>query len=85
MYINRNFLVLVANLLRASSGFIIISLCIFIIAKPFNLFSHVVFRKYVYNLFNVEKYPSLLAVVTGNVAKICKNLKVEGKIDMLHF
>jgi hypothetical protein len=79
MNINRSFLVLVANLFRTSSGFIIISLCTFIIAKPFNLFSHVVFRKY---LFNVEKYRSLLTVVTGRVAKICKSLKVEGKIYM---
>jgi hypothetical protein len=44
-----------------------------------------VFRKYVFNLFNVEKYFSLLAVVTGRVAKICKSLKVEEKINMLHF
>jgi hypothetical protein len=45
----------------------------------------VVFRKYVFNLFNVEKDRSLLAVVAARVAKICKSLKVEGKIDMLHF
>jgi hypothetical protein len=46
---------------------------------------NVVFRKYVFNLFNVEKDRSLLAVVTGRVVKICKSLKVEGKIDILHF
>jgi hypothetical protein len=38
-----------------------------------------VFRKY------VEKDCSLLAVVTGRVAKICKSLKVKRKIDMIHF
>jgi hypothetical protein len=43
------------------------------------------FCKYVFSLFNVEKDRSLLAVATGRVAKICKSLKVEKKIDMLHF
>lgn len=60
-----------------------ISLCVFIIAKPFNLFSVIVSLEY-FNLANVEKNQSLLAVVTGRVVNICESLNADGKMFTLH-
>lgn len=60
---------------------IIILQCVFIIAKQFNLFSLIVFRRYV---FNVEKDRLPLAVVTERVTKICNSSKKNEKITTLH-
>ena len=53
-----------------SSGLISITRpCIEINARPVNLSSPIVFLKYVFTRFKVEKLLSLVAVVIGSVAK----------------
>jgi hypothetical protein len=43
------------------------------------------FCKYVFIIFNVEKYYSQLVNAIGRIDKICRNLKIEGNINTLHF
>ena len=53
-------------------------------ASPVNLSSAIVFLKYVFTRFKVEKLLSLVAVVIGSVAKICSILNMAGIKSLLH-
>ena len=68
-----------------SSGLISITrLWIEINARPVNLSSPIVFLKYVFTRFKVEKLLSLVAVVIGSVAKILRIRNTAGIKSSLH-
>ncbi len=64
---------------KTSSGVTFTSLCMNNRARPFSLVSDIVFLRYVLRYLREENDLSAVHIVTGNVPKICKSLKTEGK------